>query len=546
MAVKKQRLDKYYNLAKEKGYRARSAFKLLELDKKYGFIKSARVAVDLCAAPGGWMQVLAQEMPVNRKIIGVDLDPIKPLGGDCVSFIGDITTIECRRTLVELLDGHQADLFVHDGAPNFGASKEKDHFVQNDLVLSALKLATEFLKEGGAFITKIFRSENFSKIVQVLERLFNRVDVTKPLSSRSESAEIFAVCRGFKSSDYIDPSLFDSGVLFVDRGDDDTDKYKKILLSEFIRMESNRVLDSCVTLIPDFSCELLTPDILEMLRDLKLVHPSEMRRICAKKRQILSGVRSGRLDIPILSDLKMQTRADSAEEDSESSPVDKLKELEARLGKIQKKSRGAADGQAADERAADKSVPHEFFDDGIFGDFESTEADEIGAVEDGAAERVEVSSCSDSLEMTESEMRCLVYLKEAGRDKFEEATVDRYMVDEDDIALPFEKRPNKMDAPRMSKKKLEVLGRKKARALRRAEKVVSDIVVEDEEDEAVIYKKAFKNAFKQERKNLRLVFASRGRGGRFTKPRGKGKILCLDRRMKHDLRLQKRRERARR
>ena len=99
----------------------------------------------------------------------------------------------------------------------------------------------------------------------------------------------------------------------------------------------------------------------------------------------------------------------------------------------------------------------------------------------------------------------------------------------------------KLEAPRIEKKKLELLSRKKARALRRANKAVSDIVVENEEEEAVIYKKMLRNMYKKETSRLRLVFPARG--GRFRKPKGRGKIMCLDRRMKHDLRMERRRAR---
>lgn len=516
MAVRKQRLDKYYNLAKERGYRARSAFKLLELNKKYGFLRDAHIAVDLCAAPGGWMQVLSQEMPPNRKIIGVDLDPIKPLGGDTVSFIGDITTVDCRRTIVGLLDGHQVDVFVHDGAPNFGASKEKDHFVQNDLVLHALKLTTEFLKEGGVFVTKIFRSENFSKIVKVLEQLFGTVDVTKPLSSRNESAEIFAVCRLFKNPGFIDPRLFDSSVLFGDDAVEEED-YKKMLLSDFIRAGDNRVLSRCVKIIPDFECDLITQEFVDMFTDLKVLHPNDMKKIAARKEKILRKIRRGELDIPVLADLVEPARQVAEKEED----VDVFEEIQCKLDRARKK-------EAKTEKTAEMPK-HEFFDDRIFDDFDSTEF----SAEDEEAEPS--FSCSDSMSMTESEMRCAIFMKEEGTDGFRESTIDRYMVDPDDAALPCERRPVKMDEPRLARKKMEAIGRKKARALRRANKVISDIVVEDEEEEAVVYKKLFRNAYKKERCKLRLAFPSRR--GRFRAPKGRGKIMCLDRRMKHDLKI---------
>ena len=95
----KKRLDRFYHLAKEVGYRSRASFKLLQLDKRYGgFLSRARVAIDLCAAPGSWLQVLSKTMPTGSLRIGVDLDPIKPVPG-CTAFQADITTAKCVSAL---------------------------------------------------------------------------------------------------------------------------------------------------------------------------------------------------------------------------------------------------------------------------------------------------------------------------------------------------------------------------------------------------------------------------------------------------------------
>ncbi len=216
--IKRHDKDKYYHLAKDQGYRARSAFKLIQINKRFEFLQNARVCIDLCAAPGGWCQVAAQLMPKGSLVLGVDILPIRAIRG-VKTLVNDITTAECRRNIATELSGWKADVVLCDGAPNIGSSYHKDAFVQNELVLAALKTATDHLVKGGTFCTKVYRSVDYNSLMWVFQQLFEDVQAIKPNSSRSQSSEIFIVCLKYTKPDKIDPKLLDVNHIFKEVAD---------------------------------------------------------------------------------------------------------------------------------------------------------------------------------------------------------------------------------------------------------------------------------------------------------------------------------------
>ncbi|KAG9253743.1 FtsJ-like methyltransferase-domain-containing protein [Emericellopsis atlantica] len=256
----KDKRDAYYRLAKEQGWRARSAFKLLQLDEEFDLFANVSRVVDLCAAPGSWSQVLsrvlikgetfgraawqdreakfrqqmlgvlpeqtteqraqleaelAQQVTESKprkdvKIVSIDLQPISPLAG-ITTLRADITHPATVPLLLSALDpeydaaapnGNQAsqpvDLVISDGAPDVTGLHDLDIYVQSQLLFAALNLALCVLKPGGKFVAKIFRGRNVDVLYAQLKIFFERVVVAKPRSSRASSVEAFIVCLNFR------------------------------------------------------------------------------------------------------------------------------------------------------------------------------------------------------------------------------------------------------------------------------------------------------------------------------------------------------------
>lgn len=210
----KDKRDIYYRMAKAEGWRARSAFKLLHLDETFNIFEGVTRAVDLCAAPGSWSQVLSKKLYESRdkdkdqvKIIAVDLQAMAPLPG-VTQLQGDITKLSTAQAIIEHFGNDQrAQLVICDGAPDVTGLHDIDEYIQSQLLLAALNITTHVLTVGGTFIAKIFRGHDTELLYSQLRIFFEKVSIAKPDSSRNSSIEAFVVCQQYKPPEGYVPQM---------------------------------------------------------------------------------------------------------------------------------------------------------------------------------------------------------------------------------------------------------------------------------------------------------------------------------------------------
>ena len=189
--------DHWVKLAQEKGYRARSAFKLEELHDKDNLLNNVKNIVDLGCAPGGWCQVARKMAPKNTRIIGMDILSMDPIDG--VEFIqGDFREETVLNKLLELVGDEKIDLVLSDIAPNLSGTFAVDQPRIMYLAELALDFCHQCLKQNGNYAVKIFQGEGFDEYLTVLKQNFKKVVMRKPKSSRQRSREVYAVGLGFK------------------------------------------------------------------------------------------------------------------------------------------------------------------------------------------------------------------------------------------------------------------------------------------------------------------------------------------------------------
>ncbi|MEO1168109.1 MAG: RlmE family RNA methyltransferase [Pseudomonadota bacterium] len=193
--LERQINDPYVKRAQADGYRARSAYKLIELDERFELLKGAERIVDLGIAPGGWAQVARRKAP-NAKIVGIDLLPTDPIDGVTI-FEMDFLDEDAPEKLEDALGG-EADLVMSDMAANTVGHKQTDHLRTMALVEAAALFATEVLRPDGTFVAKVLAGGADNTLVAELKRNFATVKHAKPPASRKGSSEWYVIAKGFK------------------------------------------------------------------------------------------------------------------------------------------------------------------------------------------------------------------------------------------------------------------------------------------------------------------------------------------------------------
>jgi len=196
MKLADARKDQFRRLAKDQGYRARSAYKLLQLNASYRFLKRGGKVVDLGSAPGGWLQVITKAVGPAGKVVGIDLKPVEPVE-EATVFEGNIEDPGMIDKISNCLGG-SADVVLSDLAPNVSGIWDVDQARQISLSTAALGLARQLLRHGGTGVFKVFEGSMMDEFRAELKKSFGHVLLSKPSASRQQSSELYVVCFDYK------------------------------------------------------------------------------------------------------------------------------------------------------------------------------------------------------------------------------------------------------------------------------------------------------------------------------------------------------------
>ena len=193
--LERQLNDPYVKRARAEHYRSRAAYKLLELDERFGLLRGVKAVVDLGIAPGGWSQVVRRRTP-NAQVVGIDLLPTDPIDGVEILQL-DFMDEAAPGRLKDALGG-RADLVLSDMAANTVGHQQTDHLRTMALVEAGLEFAAEVLRPGGAYVAKVLAGGADNQLVAAMKRHFTTVKHAKPPASRKDSSEWYVVAQGFK------------------------------------------------------------------------------------------------------------------------------------------------------------------------------------------------------------------------------------------------------------------------------------------------------------------------------------------------------------
>lgn len=194
--LERQLNDPYVAEANRLGYRSRAAFKILELDDRYGFLKGARRVVDLGCAPGGWLQVLTEKLPDDAQIIGIDLQEVEPVQGATIWQMDFLAPDAEERLMAEL--GGPVDVVLSDMANAATGHRQTDQIRTMALCEAALDFSLKVLADGGTFVAKVLQGGSDNALMTRMQQHFKSVKHAKPPASRADSKEWFVVATGFK------------------------------------------------------------------------------------------------------------------------------------------------------------------------------------------------------------------------------------------------------------------------------------------------------------------------------------------------------------
>jgi 23S rRNA (uridine2552-2'-O)-methyltransferase len=192
MKLTDSKKDQFRRLARDYGYRSRSAFKLKQINNSYRILNKGHCVVDIGCAPGGWIQVALAEVGNKGKVIGVDIKKIEPLK-DAFVIQGNIEHEDIINSILKISNSH-VDVVLSDLSPNVSGNWDLDHARQIDLSRNALKLCNRILKKGGKAVFKVFQGDMLNELISELKKEFKKVIISKPTASRQVSSEIYLIC----------------------------------------------------------------------------------------------------------------------------------------------------------------------------------------------------------------------------------------------------------------------------------------------------------------------------------------------------------------